>query len=189
MEQTKRITFFGFSEAAAEDEDYKNAYQTAALLAKEGFVIVDGAGPGVMRAATEGAKSVGGKTIGVSFNPKGMTNFEGRDPGNLVDREIVAPDYFERTMKLIELGDALVFFNGGTGTISEFGMAWGLARLFFGKHKPLILFGSWWHEIMEAFGKNMHLRDQEIRVYRIVNTPEETVEEIIKTIGRPKMLA
>ena len=32
-------------------------------------------------------------------------------------------------------------FNGGTGTISEFGMAWGLARLYFGNHKPMVLFG------------------------------------------------
>jgi hypothetical protein len=64
-------------------------------------------------------------------------------------------------------------------------MAWGLARLYFGHHKPLILFGSWWHEILEAFGKNMLLRGEELRVYRIVSTPQKAVKEVIKLIGKP----
>jgi len=186
MKEEKRVTFFGFSEAKPEEEDYQNAYQSARLLAEKGFVIVNGAGPGIMRASSEGAKSVGGKTIGVSFNPKGMTNFEGRDPANPLDEVIVAPNYWERTLKLWQLGEAYVFFNGGTGTISEFGMAWGLARLFFGQHKPLILFGSWWHDITESFGKNMRLRPEELQVYRIVDHPEEVKEEIIELIGLPK---
>jgi predicted Rossmann-fold nucleotide-binding protein len=78
----------------------------------------------------------------------------------------------------LELGDVYVIFNGGTGTISEFGMAWGLARLFFGKHKPMILYGSWWYEIMEAFGRNMLLREEELRVYEIVSSPEQVLEKI-----------
>ena len=80
----------------------------------------------------------------------------------------------------MELGDAYVLFNGGTGTISEFGMAWGLARLYFGHHKPLILFGSFWHEVLEVIAKNMLIRPEEIRVYRIVTTPQEVLEEIRK---------
>jgi len=89
-------------------------------------------------------------------------------------------NYVERTVRLLEEGDIYIFFNGGTGTVSEFGMAWGLARLYFGHHKPLILFGEFWHEILEAFGRNMLIRPEEIRVYRIVTTPEEVLEEIKK---------
>lgn len=181
----KKITVFGFSQAKPEDKEYKDAFTIAKLLVETGFVIVNGAGPGIMKASTEGAKSVGGKTIGVSFNSKEMTNFEGRDQSNLVDEEIIMPNYGERTMKLLELGDAYIFFNGGTGTISEFGMAWGLARLHFGNHKPLILYGEWWHEVTEAIGQNMLLRDEELKVYRIVNTPEEAVTEVIELIGKP----
>mgnify|MGYP001225568310 CR=1 FL=1 len=69
-------------------------------------------------------------------------------------------------------------FNGGTGTISEFGMAWGLARLYFGNHKPMGLFGRFWEEIIEAFKKNMLLRPEEMRVYEIVETPEGAAEAI-----------
>lgn len=176
----KNVTFFGSSEVKPGSPDYDGAYQTAKLLAQNGCVIVNGGGPGVMKAASEGARDGGGKSIGVSFNPKDMTRVEGRDQTNTVDQEILEDNYVERTLKLLELGDVYVVFNGGTGTISEFAMAWGLARLFFGLHKPLILFGNFWHEILEAFGKNMLIRPEEIRVYRIVTTPQEVLEEIRK---------
>jgi len=176
----KNITFFGCSQIKPGDFDYDAAYQAAKLLAQNGYLVINGGGPGVMKASSEGAKAGGGRVIGVSFNPKDMTHFEGRDPSNPVDQEILVDNYVLRTLKLLEMGDAYVVFNGGTGTISEFGMAWGLARLYFGHHKPLILYGSFWHEIMETFGKNMLIRPEEIRVYRIVTTPQQVLEEIQK---------
>jgi len=181
----KRVAIFGFAEAKPEEALYQDAFKTAQLLAKEGYTIINGGGPGVMKAASLGARSQGGRVIGVAFDPKGMSNFEPRDPENLVDEEIILPTYVERTIKMMELGDIYVIFNGGTGTISEFGMAWGLARLYFGKHKPLILFGTWWHEILEAIGRNMCLRGTELQVYRIVNNPEEVVREVAELIGKP----
>jgi len=59
-------------------------------------------------------------------------------------------------------------------------MAWGLARLFFGHHKPLILYGEWWKEIMETFVKNMRIREVELKVYKIVTDPQEVLQEIKK---------
>ncbi len=174
----KNVTFFGYSQCEAGDPNYDAAYQTARLLAQNGYLTINGGGPGIMKAASEGAKAGGGKCIGVSFNPKDMTHFEGRDPTNPLDQEIIVDNYVLRTLKLLEMGDAYIVFNGGTGTISEFGMAWGLARLYFGHHKPLILFGSFWHEVLEAIAKNMLIRPEEIRVYRIVTTPEEVLEEV-----------
>jgi len=178
----KNVTFFGSSEVKPGSLDYDGAFQTAKLLAQHGYLIVNGGGPGVMRAASEGAKAGGGRCVGVTFNPKDMTHFEGRDPNNPMDEEIVLDDYVSRTLKLLEMGDVYVLFNGGTGTISEFGMAWGLARLYFGKHKPLILFGAFWHDILEAFGRGMLLRPEEILVYRIVITPQDVLREI-KALG------
>jgi len=78
----------------------------------------------------------------------------------------------------LEQGDAYVLFKGGTGTISEFGMVWGTARLYFGHHKPFLLYGEFWHEIMEALAKNMYIRGEELKVYRIVETPEQVLEEL-----------
>lgn len=176
----KNVTFFGSSEVKPGSPDYDGAFQTGKILAQNGYLIVNGGGPGVMKASSEGAKLGGGKCIGISFNPKDMTHFEGRDETNPLDQEIVVDNYVLRTLKLLELGDIYILFNGGTGTISEFGMAWGLAKLYFGHHKPLILFGTFWHEVLESIAKNMLIRPEELLVYRIVTTPQEVLEEIRK---------
>lgn len=180
MGKIKYVTFLGFSEAKPGERLYERVKEVGSLVAKAGYSVVNGGGPGVMRASSEGAKEAGGKTIGVTFYPKEITNYEGRDPKNPLDEEIKTKNYLERTLKLLELGDIFIIFNGGTGTISEFGMAWGLARLYYGHHKPLILFGGFWYPILEAIGKDMKLRTEELRVYQIVNEPEEVVPAIEK---------
>lgn len=180
MPKFKNVTIFGFADAHEDRAEWKAAFATAKLLAESGYTIVNGGGPGVMKAASLGAKAASGKVIGVTFYPKDAPYFEGRDKSNPVDQEIKTGNYLERTLRLLDIGDVCVIFKGGTGTISEFGMAWGLARLYFGHHKPFILFGSFWHEILEAVAKNMYIRGEELKVYRIVNTPEEVLEEIKK---------
>jgi hypothetical protein len=183
MPKFKKITIFGFADAKEGDQVWKDAFATAKLLAESGYTIVNGGGPGVMKAATLGAHAGGGKAIGVSFYPKNAPLFEGRDKTNIIDEEIVTEHYLERTMKLLEEGDAYVTFKGGTGTLSEFGMAWGLARLYFGHHKPFILFGDFWREMLEAFEKNMYIRGEEMKVYRIADTPEKVLAELRKLDG------
>ncbi|MBI2007260.1 MAG: LOG family protein [Candidatus Blackburnbacteria bacterium] len=164
----RNVTFFGYSQAKPEEKLYKEAFEVAAEVAKAGYAVVNGAGPGVMRASTEGAKSVGGKTVGITFEPKDMKLFEGHDPENKVDELLEEPNYLQRTIRLIESGDIFIIFNGGTGTISEFGLTWALARLYFGHHKPFILYGGFWYPIMEEISRLMKIRKEELEVYRIV---------------------
>ena len=97
---------------------------------------------------------------------------------NPIDQEIITQNYLERTLKLLALGHMYVFFNGGTGTVSEFGMAWGLARLYFGHHKPLILYGDFWQNVIDTFRINMRLRPEEMEVFKIVNSPEKTLAAV-----------
>ena len=176
----KNVTFLGYADAKEADDPFKAAYEVARLCAQKGYTIVNGGGPGVMKASTMGAKSAGGKAIGVTFFPKDIPVFEGRDETNKVDHLIVVENYLERTLKLLELGHIYVIFNGGTGTISEFGMAWGLARLYFGHHKPLVLYGDFWQEIIFAFTKGMYIRAEERNVFRIVNKPQDALDAILE---------
>jgi uncharacterized protein (TIGR00730 family) len=175
----QKIAYFGFADAKPEDPLYKEAFECAKYLSEKGYVAINGGGPGTMRAVSEGAKASKGKTIGVTFYPKDITNFEGRDKNNPLDKEIKTPNYLKRTLKLLELGDVYVIFRGGTGTISEFGMAWGLARLYFGHHKPLILYGAFWNNIVKAFIENMRIRADDMKVYKVVTTPEEAYQAIL----------
>jgi uncharacterized protein (TIGR00730 family) len=172
------VAIFGYADATENDKLYSEVVEVCKRLAKAGYSIIDGGGPGVMRAASIGAKAGGGKVTGVTWYPKDIKHFQGKDPDNLLDKEIKTDTYVERTLALMREGQVYVVFNGGTGTISEFGMAWGLARLYFGHHKPLILYGKFWKKIIEAFKDNMLIRDQELKVFKIVETPDEVLEAI-----------
>jgi uncharacterized protein (TIGR00730 family) len=174
----RTVTCFGYADAHPQEKLYRDAYAVGEALAKAGYIVANGGGPGVMKATTEGAKAVGGHVVGVTFYPKDVSIFEGRDKTNKVDEEIKTEHYLERTLKLLEVGQAYVIFKGGTGTISEFGMAWGLARLYFGHHKPLILYGRFWENIMAAFMSNMRMRPEEFQVYRVVDSPEEVIKSL-----------
>ncbi len=178
VETIDRVAVFGFADAKPEDILYNEVVCVGQALAKNGYVVVDGGGPGVMEAATIGAKLGGGKVVGVTFYPQDAKHFEGRDLKNAMDEEIITHNYVERTIRLLERGQVYVIFNGGTGTISEFGMAWGLARIYFGHHKPLILYGEFWPEVIEAFKKNMKLRPEELKVFKFANNPHEVLTAI-----------
>lgn len=172
------VSFFGYADATPDSDLYKQAYNVAQTLAKKGLTIVNGGGPGVMDASTKGAESVGGETLAVTFYPQDAPGFEGRYVGNVVDTEVKTENYVERMFKLMEHGDTYIIFNGGTGTISEFGTAWVLARLYFGHHKPFLLYGDFWHEVIEVLLKNMKTRGNETEVFEIVTKPEQVVSAI-----------
>lgn len=176
----KNIAFFGDADISTTDETYTQTFKVAEILAKEGYVIVDGGGPGVMEAATSGARQSGGKTISVTFDPVNAPGFEGKYVGNVTDEEVVTTNYIERMFKLMEYGDIFIMFKGGSGTISEFGTAWVLAKLYYGHHKPFILFGSYWAEIIDVFRKNMNIDSKELSVFEIVRTVDEVLPAIKK---------
>lgn len=176
----KNIAFFGDADITPANETYTDAFKLAEILGREGYVIVDGGGPGVMEAATNGAKEGGGKTITVTFDPANAPGFEGKYIGNVPDTEIVTTNYIERMFKLMETGDIFIMFKGGTGTISEFGTAWVLAKLYFGCHKPFILFGDFWVEIIDVMKKNLNIDSKEMSVFEIARRIEDVPAIIAK---------
>lgn len=176
----KRIAFFGDAHFPVHDPTYTSAYEVAKLLAQHKFSIVNGGGPGVMDAATQGAESAGGETVAVTFKPKDARSFEGSYVTNVgkVDREVKTTNYIERMFGLIDEADAFVVFRGGSGTISEFGTIWVLANIYYGHHKPFLLYGGFWWEIVDVLYKNMSIDPQEMDCFRIVESPEAVLEGI-----------
>ena len=179
----KRVAFFGDADLKASDKTYKLALETAKMLAENGYIIIDGGGPGIMLAATEGAKMGGGKVEVVIIDPeKEPGNYEGTDKENLeeADRVYETAKIDKRTAKLIEIADAFVIFNGGTGTLAEMGAVWELAKFNYGHHKPIIFIGKGWEEIIEVIEKNMNFENKEKRVVTTV----ETAEEVLRALER-----
>lgn len=168
-----RVAFYGSADIPEDDSVCQAAFAAAAYVAQQKKVVVNGGGPGIMGAATKGAKSVGGKTLAVTFEPIDMPEFEGRAGDNIVDREIKTTNYVERMFGLMDNADIFVCFKGGTGTLSEWATAWLLAHLYYGNHKPLILYGEFWHEVMDVIHKHFLIGYKEAKVYRIVSDLEE----------------
>lgn len=173
LSRIDNIAFYGSADINNDDPLYLEAFQVAAYVARQGKVVVNGGGPGVMGAATAGAKSVGGRTLAVTFYPEDMPQFEGRAKDNIVDKEIKTANYIERMFGLMDNAQLFVCFKGGTGTLSEWATAWLLAHLYYGNHKPLILYGAFWQELMDVVHKNFFIGYRESRVYRIVENLEE----------------
>lgn len=180
----KNVVFFGDAEAKTNDSHYKLALETAKILAKAGYVVVNGGGPGVMYAATAGAKEVGGRVGAVVIDGRidMGENFEGQYKKNIdkTSFKIVRKNYLERLRALMEEGDAYVIFNGGTGTISEIGEVWAEAKFNFGNHKPIIFVGDFWKDILEPIVNYMRIDTQETSVYEIVDSPEEVYQVLQK---------
>ncbi len=173
--EIKSISFFGCACGEKGDPHFDGAYATAQAVANSGRRVVNGGGPGIMLASTQGAKLAGGKTAAVYYRPVLATNFKGEYATHDADETFEEANYVLRTKKLMELSDAYIVFNGGTGTISEFGMVWGVARLYFGHHKPVILYGDFWRHIIKGFKEHMLIRPEELAVITIVETPAEAV--------------
>jgi hypothetical protein len=177
----ERVAFFGDADAKENETHYQLAFKTAELLAKEGFIIVNGGGPGVMAAATLGAKAGGGLVeLSVLSEKNKPTNYEGQEIKNVevADKVYEMNNYEERMNKLVEIADAYVIFKGGTGTLAEVGLVWSKAKFDFGNHEPIIFVGEEWNNLVPEIEKQLDLEKIEKEVVAIVRTPEEVLETL-----------
>jgi len=178
-----RVAFFGDADLSSRNPAYQNAFTTAKLLAASGYIIINGGGTGIMEAATLGAKEAGGRVEIIVIDPPDQPgNYEGIDKNNLslADEIIVTHDYQARMNKLMEIADAFIIFKGGTGTLSEVGLTWEIAKFDYGHHEPLIFVGPEWREVVATLQKNMNFESIEKNVVSVVDTPEEVLAVLKK---------
>ncbi len=176
----QRVAFFGGADIEENEPVFREAYQAARLIAQQKKVIINGGGTGVMLAATKGAQSVKGQTIAISFRPNDMPQYSEETPENQADIRLEMDNYMNRMGGLIHLADLFIIFKGGTGTLSEWATTWLLAYLRLGHHQPLILYGSFWHEVIAVLDKHFLIGQLEHRVYTIVTQ----LEELMPTLQR-----
>jgi uncharacterized protein (TIGR00730 family) len=114
----KTVTVFGSHKTAADSAEYAEAVRTGRVLAEAGFTVCNGGYAGIMEASARGAKEAGGKTLGITTR-----QFPGRVNG-WIDAERCMDTWDERLTELVRAGDAYVFFDGGTGTLTELFVVW-----------------------------------------------------------------
>lgn len=150
----KTVTIFGSALPKEDDEQYKFAYQLGAALAKNGFNICTGGYGGIMEAASKGAFDNAGFVYGVTVE------LWDKNPNPYITVEVREQKLFERITKLLELGDAYVILQGGTGTLLEFAAVWEFANKNLQQPKPVICHSQMWKEIVEAMNKQMLLENR-----------------------------
>lgn len=138
----KIITICGSGLTKAEDELYENVFQIGKVLAENGYTICSGGYSGIMEACCKGAKSVNGKTIGIT-----VESWE-TIPNQYLDENVKMPNLIERLMELLTLADGYVVLKGGSGTLVEFSVALELMNKGLMKEKPLIFFTDFWEGLI-----------------------------------------
>ncbi len=139
----KIITSFGSAFIKPEDTLYQDAEELAKLIATSGYTICSGGYYGTMEAVSKGAKSVGGKTIGVPV--KGWTS----KVNEYIDEEIIADDLMQRILKLINIADAYLVFKGGTGTLLEISATLELMNKKAMPEKKMIFYTDFWKNMID----------------------------------------
>ena len=172
------VTVFG---SARFDEDhpyYELARATGAELARAGFAVLTGGGPGIMEAANRGAHEAGGVTYGLNIL---LPHEQGANP--YVDKSIDFHYFFTRKVCLVKYSCAFVIMPGGLGTLDEFFEAATLIQC----HKigpfPLILMGAdfWkglrrWAQSMMREGVFAH---EEIGFGYVTDSPKKAADLIV----------
>lgn len=173
----QKVAFLGGAAWLPKDQVYKDAYVVSKTLAEAGFEIVNGGGPGVMRASTQGAHAAGGRALAITYHPnKPKRHYEGVDPENDFDDEVITLDYFDRTKVMLQTTQAHVVFEGSLGTLSEFGMTWISSWIHHPNRKPIILYGSFWNEYLNIINRYSLVGDEEKNILKVCASPQEVLE-------------
>ncbi|MEJ2128985.1 MAG: TIGR00730 family Rossman fold protein [Woeseiaceae bacterium] len=108
------VTVFGSSRFGENNQYYRLAREMGSALAKAGFAVMTGGGPGIMEAANRGAKEAGGLSIGCNIHlPREQK------PNPYLDKFILMEHFFIRKVLLVKYSSAFVVMPGGFGTLDE----------------------------------------------------------------------
>ncbi len=169
----KRITVFGSAFPKDGEEEYQTAYQLGKLIAQKGFDVVTGGYGGIMEAASKGCKDNGGKSIGVTLS------YVKNSPNKYLDEIIVCDTLFERITKLVELGDAYIVLQGGTGTLLELATVWEYINKSLMNPKPVACHSLMWKEIGKILNHQLKREGRDINRISFFEDVEEIVEFIV----------
>ena len=172
------VTVFGSARFPDDHPYYALARGVGGRLARAGFTVMTGGGPGIMEAANRGAQEAGGRSIGCNIElPREQA------PNAYLDRWITFRYFFVRKMMLVKYSYAFVALPGGFGTLDEIFETATLIQTGKIRDFPLVLMGvEFWRPLLDFVDGRLIARGtidpEDAARITVTDSPEEAVAVI-----------
>jgi len=145
------VTVFGSARFTELHPYYRLARTVGVELAKAGFTVMTGGGPGIMEAANRGAKDGGGRSIGCN-----IVLPQEQQPNRYLDQWITFRYFFVRRVMLVKYSYAFIALPGGFGTLDEIFETATLIQTAKIREFPLVLMGrEFWSPLLEFMSERL----------------------------------
>jgi len=171
------VTVFGSARSKPGTEDYEKARAMGQALARAGYDVITGGGPGDMEAANRGALEAQGRSIGLCIQ---LPREE--EPNPYLTHTISFKYFFVRKVMFVKFARAFVVMPGGFGTLDELFEAVTLVQTRKIESFPIILAGerAHWQGLLDWIQNSLVARgkvgEKEAKILQIAETPEAVVE-------------
>src|SRR5882672_337353 len=181
---TRKVTIFGSARTLPSKTEYKQAVEFARKISAAGFMIITGAGPGIMQAGHEGAGPE--KSFGANIR---LPWEQAANPIIQHDKKLITFKYFfTRKLTFVRNSDAIVLFPGGFGTMDEGYEALTLMQTGKSRIMPLVLMdrpgGAYWRtwdkHVREHLLRNGLISPEDVNLYHITDDPGHAVKFITR---------
>lgn len=182
--ETRKVTIFGSARMQATKQEYQQAVEFGKKIADAGFMVITGAGGGIMQAGHEGAGLE--KSFGANIR---LPWEQSANPIIREDKKLVTFKYFfTRKLIFIRHSDAIALFPGGFGTMDEGYEALTLMQTGKSQLMPLVLMdrpgGTYWKtwdkHIREHLLRDQLISPDDLNLYRITDNADEAVKIITR---------
>jgi uncharacterized protein (TIGR00730 family) len=170
------VTVFGSARFKEDHPYYQLAREVGGRLARKGFTVMTGGGPGIMEAANRGAKDVGGISIGCNIElPSEQL------PNPYLDRFITFRHFYVRKVMLVKYSYAFIAMPGGFGTLDEIFETATLIQTNKIQDFPLVLMGKeFWAPLLDFMRDRLVARQtvdpKDVARLHVTDSAEEAVD-------------
>lgn len=182
----KTVTIFGSARFEPNNEHYKQAERLAERLARAGFAVITGGGPGIMEAANKGAAKIDTKSIGLNILLP-----SGQRINQYVQESNAFYYFFTRKVMMAYSAQAYVFFPGGFGTLDEFfEIIMLLQTKKIAEHIPVICVGKeYWRSLFGwiqqvVYEQNKAIDELDMKIWQLVDSINEAYEIVVNSKPR-----
>jgi uncharacterized protein (TIGR00730 family) len=173
------VTVFGSARVREDHPYYQLGRQVGAGLARLGFTVMTGGGPGMMEAVNRGAREAGGRSVGVNI----VLPVE-QAPNRYLDKMVTCRYFFVRKVLLFKYSYSFVALPGGLGTLDELAEALTLIQTKKILHYPVVLIGSaYWRgfiALLEDMVKAGTISASDLDLFLVTDDVKEAIAHIKK---------